>query len=174
MQKRDLTSTIISLHCKMDVGTGDVLGILKCLLQNGCSTRTYSLGAGGSFPGMGYPPTSGLAGMWDRAGLNRAGTPTPPTAGGVQAGGPAHPDEERCLWPPQPGKGVCDPHSLGEGMWLHAQICVCMWHMLESVRGSLDSCMLPLHKWVVSWLSVVLLISILNVLFNVCQFIAAR
>lgn len=47
MQKSDLTSATTGSHCQMHVGRGGVLGILKCPLQNGCTTGTYTLGAGG-------------------------------------------------------------------------------------------------------------------------------
>lgn len=122
MQKSDLTSTITGLHCEMDVGNGDVLGIQKSLLQNGCRTEAHTPSAGGSLPGLGYSPTSGGAGVWDRARPHRAGTPTPPTVGVCGQEVPHA----------QTRKGVCDPHSLGGGcVWVHKSVCV--WHMLGSV-----------------------------------------
>lgn len=150
MQKSDLTSTITDPHCKMDVGRGGVLGILKCLLQNGCTTGAYTLLV---LPRVGYSPTPGVSGVWDRAGLRRAGAPTPSVAG-VQA---------RVLHT-QMRKGVCDPHSQGRGVInMHTRVCVC------GTLGSItESDLLPLvtgivviccmagidPEYIVQWLSV--------------------
>lgn len=152
MQKSDLTSTITDPHCKMDVGRGGVLGILKCLLQNGCTTGAYTLLV---LPRVGYSPTPGVSGVWDRAGLRRAGAPTPSVAG-IQA---------RVLHT-QMRKGVCDPHSQGRGVInMHTQVCACVarWDQLQKV--------ICYHLWLVLWLSVVWLGLILSILFNDCQFI---
>lgn len=81
---------------------------------------------GGSHPGVGYSSTSGVAGVCDRAGLHRAGAPTPPTAGVCGQGG-LH---------AQMRKVVCELHSLRGGyVCVHTNLCACgtSWDQLQKV-----------------------------------------
>lgn len=140
MQKSDLISTITGPHCKMNVGRGGVLGILNHALL--CTTGTYTLGAGGVTSRGGV-----LIHIWGGRGVRQGriaqswGTHTS-HSGGVWAGGPARPNEEGCVWTPQPERGIC----------VCAHKSVCMWHKLGSVtEGDLQicSCMLPLVTGIV-------------------------
>lgn len=124
--KIDLNFIITSPHYKMDFGRGDVLGILTCPLQNGCTTGTYTL-CSERASSQGCLPTSGVPGY---------GT-------GQDCTGLGHPDLSL-----QAGVVWVTP-TAWEGVLC---VCLCMFALVTEGSAEIWSCMWLVAGL---WLSVV-------------------